>query len=238
MKIDENIRWLIILLILGFILSLGPVFKINEQTFKIFNLPIPLPYGIFYYIIPGFKAFRAPSRWLWVSAFAASGLASAVFSKLKIKHKGALMLVVIAVSIVFGSRIKRVYEVPQYKQYPHVYTWLESQSKDVIIEMPVYTWASGGLAKNEMMRMLYSLKHGKTLYNGYAGFYPPGWLRFTARLDKEFPSLQLESDLNEIGIDYVLVNKKEYGQTRLNAIKLWGEDKEVYQDKSFLVYKI
>ena len=116
--------------------------------------------------------------------------------------------------------------------------WLESQAKNVISEMPVYTWASGGLAKNEMMRMLYSLKHGKTLYNGYAGFYPPDWLIFTARLDKEFPSFQLESDLNEIGIDYVLVNKKEYGQTRLNAIKLWGEDKEVYQDKSFLVYKI
>lgn len=48
--------------ILFYFLSLGPLLKI-------FNLNIPGPYSIFYYLIPGFKSIRVPSRIFIVSWF-------------------------------------------------------------------------------------------------------------------------------------------------------------------------
>lgn len=59
-------------MILGGLLMLGPVLKINDQTLKIFGFPIPLPYVFFYYLFPGFKAFRDSSRWIIVFCFGLS----------------------------------------------------------------------------------------------------------------------------------------------------------------------
>jgi hypothetical protein len=51
-------------------MSLGPVLKWSSQTIKIFHLPIPLLYTIFYYVFPGFNGFRTPSRFMLLFAFA------------------------------------------------------------------------------------------------------------------------------------------------------------------------
>ncbi len=51
---------------------LGPALKIHDQTIKIVGLPIPLPYGIAYYLIPGFQAFRASSRFIILLGFGLS----------------------------------------------------------------------------------------------------------------------------------------------------------------------
>lgn len=62
-------RIFLAIMVIGAVFMLGPVLKINDQTFKIFSVPIPLPYALAYSIIPGFKAFRDVSRWIIVFGF-------------------------------------------------------------------------------------------------------------------------------------------------------------------------
>src|SRR5258708_4737803 len=48
---------IITMILIGAVCMLGPVLKFNDQTIKIFQLPIPLPYFLAYYVVPGFKSF-------------------------------------------------------------------------------------------------------------------------------------------------------------------------------------
>src|SRR6185437_10531857 len=47
---------------LGLILSFGPFLHLGRQTIH-HPFPIPLPYLIFYYLLPGFQGFRNSQRW-------------------------------------------------------------------------------------------------------------------------------------------------------------------------------
>lgn len=235
-KIDSNLRWLLIILFIGLIMSLGPALKINEKTFKIFSIPIPLPYAVAYYLIPGFKALRAPSRWLWLSTFASAGIVTLVLSKLKARL--FLVSFLIVATIIGGARLNEAFEVPGYDDYPAVYIWLKEQSAEAIIEIPTYTWAQGSLAKNELYRMLYSIKHKKNLFNGYSGFSPAEHERLVHKIRKEFPSIELEEKLVNLGFSYVLIHKNEYEKDKLDFIEAWGKDKIIWESEGEVVYQL
>src|SRR3989344_305619 len=80
-KKDIELKWILPLFSIGLIKALGPVLKWQGGTVKLFgNIFIPLPYGIFYYVIPGFGALRTPSRWLILFAFSLSALIALALS--------------------------------------------------------------------------------------------------------------------------------------------------------------
>ena len=55
--------------LISFVLSLGPALHIFENTVHLGPVPaLPLPYLLFYYLIPGFSGFRTPSRWILLAA--------------------------------------------------------------------------------------------------------------------------------------------------------------------------
>ncbi len=233
----KELRFLTLLASISLLLSLGPVLNYSHQTVKLFDkIYIPLPYSLLYYLIPGFSAFRTPSRFIWLFSFALGGLVALGLPKLP-KYPKFLKLLMIPVSILLGTRIITLYPIPQPQNYPPVYTFLQFQPDQVILELPIYSSAAPH-AENEVHRMLYSLSHKKKLINGYSGFFPLEWLKLTEKLNNEFPSLELEQRLKDREVKYVLIHKDEYDEKKLKEIEEWGKGKLIWQDEQSIVYKI
>ncbi len=269
---QRNFKWIFTVGFVGLIMSLGPVLKWQGKTIKLFGrFFIPLPYGIFYYIIPGLNGLRSPARWLWLVAFAVSGLIAVIFAKNealptkvgsifsltkdscfisklkfgdfaekcnKIKHKNQIIVLGILLAILGGTKVTDTKLIPTPNQYPKVYTWLEKQKGEVILELPIYTWGAGEIYKNEMYRMLYSLKHRKKLVNGASGFYPPESEKLARDLWNDFPSNDLDDELTNLEVDYVIVHRDEYDNEKLVKIETWGKDNVVWKDETVFVFKL
>lgn len=238
LKKEKELHWLIPVAILGLIMALGPVLKVNGATFKISDIPIPLPYAITHYVIPGFGAFRTPSRWIWLFAFASSGIISLGFSKLKDNSAKLILPLAFILAIVGGSRILTSIPMPARSEYPEVYKWLKNQEGDAILELPVYTWGDGELHTQELYRMLYSLEHGKNLINGRSGFIPPQRDLLFADLIRHFPSRDLDERLMSLGVDYIIIHKDQYSQSKLQEIEIWGTHKLLREDSKTVVYTL
>ena len=235
---DKTLRWMLVVVFLGLIMSFGPVVKINNQTFKIENIPIPLPYSLVYYLVPGFGALRTPSRWIWPAAFASSGIIAYGFSRYKSKKLLYLVFPAILLAILGGTRIQNNIQIRKIEDYPEVYKYLKTLPEDAVLELPIYTWGAGKIHVEEMYRMLYSLDHKKQLVNGYSGFYPPEWERLVSDLTTDFPSTALEKRLIERGVDYIVVHKTQYSPGRLLSIEEWGENNLIWQDLETMVFEL
>jgi hypothetical protein len=186
------------LMLVPLLLAFGPALKWNSQTVKIFHLPIPGPYAPVYYLVPGFKALRTPSRWLLLSGFAVSGLIAATLSRHKFTTKDLVFGLVAAIA--GGTFVYMVKDIPTPQHYPLVYKWLKSQPGKIVLELPVYTWPQ---EKIETYRMLYSLESGKTLVNGFSGFTPP-------RLKTK--------------VDYLVVHRDEGAVDKIEGELVWQDE--------------
>ncbi|OGM66447.1 hypothetical protein A2962_02965 [Candidatus Woesebacteria bacterium RIFCSPLOWO2_01_FULL_39_61] len=238
-KKDIELKWILPLFSIGLIMALGPVLKWQGGTVKLFgNIFIPLPYGIFYYVIPGFGALRTPSRWLILFAFSLSALIALALSKYRGKYKRFLFLLGLMLAIFGGTRIQKVTPIPNTDNYPPVYKWLKDAEGDAVLELPIYTSADGSKYPLEFYRMLYSLYHKKNLVNGASGFDPPPWQNLVKDISEVFPDSILEKRLRETGVDYVIVHKNQYGIEKLKELSIWVEKRVVYEDKNTQVIKL
>ncbi|OGM20865.1 hypothetical protein A2714_00375 [Candidatus Woesebacteria bacterium RIFCSPHIGHO2_01_FULL_38_9] len=235
----NNLYWLSGLLIFGILMSFGPVLKWEGATVKFFDKYfIPLPYGLFYYTIPGFTALRTPLRWLWVSTFAASGFIAFSISLYKSRIKYLVLLGGFAIAILGGRQVPVETYAPTPDKYPEVYSFLKRLPGDAILELPMYTWGHGEIYKQEFWRMLYSLEHKKNLVNGTSGFTPLDREILAGNLEKDFPSIETEEILSEINVNYILVHKNQFTQDKIVIIKSWGKEKLIWEDAETLVYKL
>lgn len=205
--ITKDLMFFALLGVISFILSLGPVLKWSGHTVKLGNLFLPLPYGILYYIVPGFGAFRTPSRFIWLFGFALSGIAAILFPKLP-KLPKLLTLFLFSLPILSGTKLSTVYPIPTPQNYHPIYKELKSLPGDVILELPIYSSAAPG-AQEEVLRMLYSLDHKKHLVNGYSGFFPPDWQELVKDLNENYPSEELDKRMKETGVDYIILHGEE-----------------------------
>lgn len=238
-KKDRELKWIFPLLLVGLIMALGPVLKWQGSTVKLFgNIFIPLPYGIFYYVIPGFGALRTPSRWLILFAFSLSVIIALALSKYRGKYKRLLFLLGLTLAIFGGARIQKVTPIPNPDNYSPVYKWLKNQEGDAVLELPIYTSGDSSKYPLEFYRMLYSLYHKKNLVNGASGFDPPPRQSLVKDINEEFPSSILERKLSEMGVDYLVLHKNQYEKEKLREITVWGAKKIVYEDKNTLVFKL
>ncbi len=224
---------------LSFMMSLGPVLKWGGQTVKLFgNIFIPLPYGILYYVIPGFGGFRTPSRWIWLFGLFLSFLIAYAFRNWKFKKNVLVSVGLILLSIFGGTKIINAYKIPTVTQYPQVYKWLKDQPGNVILEYPMYTWGAGDIAKTESYRMIYSLYHRKNLVNGYSGFSPPEWEKLVSRVDINFPNEEINKELSVLGVNYVIVDKIQSDESVKGEIRENYKSSIAWEDKGYLVLRI
>lgn len=200
--------------ILGFLLSLGPFMHLGRLT--IHNpFPIPLPYLIFYYIVPGFKGIRNSARFEMLFIIMAAPMV-AVFLKESLKNiplnikYGLILLLAFLAILEFNFPIK-YYPLPQIKDFPKVYSWLSTTPKStVIIEMPIYNWSMAPYSSDEYRREYYSTAHFRKTVNGASGFSPFPWQVMVTNLLATFPSKDSIKELSRIGVNLIIVHKDEY----------------------------
>ena len=195
---------------IGALFMLGPVLKINDQTFKFFSLPIPLPYALAYYIIPGFKAFRDVSRWIVVFGFGISLLSGYLLSRSSIDQRIKYMICVVFALLYFQTQVPFLQTFPIPHTLPHIYATVPKNSKNILAEFPAYSWRMMPYASKENDRLLYQLTHHQVLFNGVTGFTPPDREKDLDWLWKTFPSPEAFAYLKKQGVTHIIVHFDEY----------------------------
>jgi hypothetical protein len=206
-KVTPLMKGCVLLFSIGIIFSLGPVLKWQGQTVKI-PFPIPLPYSVAHYVLPGFKAFRTPSRWLILSHLAAFVLMGAL---LRQKKKNALLIPLFLIIVAFEAQPYRYFSVvPTTKEYPAAYTWLAQHQATTVAHLPTYTYDKPN-AKQETYRMLQSstAPHTYQLYNGYSGFTPQERLDEMNLLHDRPLSVEAGELLMERNIEWAVIHTSE-----------------------------
>jgi hypothetical protein len=200
--------------IVGLVLSFGPFLHLGRQTIH-HPFPIPLPYLFFYYVVPGFKAFRASARFeiLFLLCFASvAGIILHMFLKNLITWKkiGIVFTLLFFIFLEFHPPYLYV-SIPQTSQFPPVHTYLASLPKNsAVIEMPIYTWNMQPYASTEYLRQYYSTMDFQKRVNGTSGYSPLVWEAMARRMLFQFPEQPAISEMKKIGAKYIIVHALEY----------------------------
>jgi hypothetical protein len=216
------------IIMVGAVCMLGPVIKVGAETVKVFEQAIPLPYAVFYYLVPGLQAFRSVSRWAVVLNL---GLALALgwsINQLLTRSKKALALTIVALYVggTFILTMRQQYLYPTPLDIPEIYTWVRESKQNIVAEFPLYQWSMGALAGQENQRLRYQLYHKKTLYNGVSGITPPareGEMLLHAQHFPEEESLRL---LRSAGVELLVVHYAEFAElTQANYLNTFASQK-------------
>ena len=237
--------------LLGLLLSLGPFMHLQRQTIHS-PFPIPLPYVIFYYIIPGFNGLRNSARYeMLFILFAAPVIAvflKETLNNVSLKRRYIIVLLLAFVAVLEFNFPIKYYPLPQKKDFPKVYSWLSTTPKStVIVEMPIYNWNMAPYSSDEYRREYYSTLNFRRTVNGASGFSPYPWQEFVTGLLANFPSEESIKSLKKIGVNLIIVHKAEYdvlfkkdymvlGKRILNGnrvIEYLMSSKDVYLEKQF-----
>lgn len=213
LKTKQKLATYHLLLATGLILSLGPVLKIFGHNLRIFGLPIPLPYSLFYYLFPGFNGFRTPSRFIVLAAIAAVIIISGKLAPLAKKLLPQTKFFLLALLLLLLSLEGR-FPLPAYPvdiTPPPIYQEVKKlPASAIILELPIKLW-TGPDHEIESVRSLYSLEHGHRRVNGFSGFSPLAWIDLveqistspTSRLD-----LEVVNRLKSLGVTHVVENDR------------------------------
>ncbi len=191
-------------------MSLGPVVKLLGKTIKIFSLPIPLPYTLFYYLFPGFTGFRTPSRFsniILLSMVIIIGYSLLPFiNKLKIITKIVLTLIIFAFLIFEADLPLKGYPVninmnPVYDQVKAL------PQSAIILELPVKLWNMPD-HEIESIRSLYSLEHGHRRFGGFSGFDSNSWADLVQKIDANGLDKENLTKLHALGVTHVINNNQ------------------------------
>lgn len=258
-RINVNLNSFLSISLLGLILSLGPVLHLGRQTVHEPFL-IPLPYALFYYLVPGFQGFRNTARWEMLFIVGASIVIAIVLSKLlsKINIKKKMLIysfLIIGCIIEVGFPI--IWSpIPKVSEFPPEHKWLNTISKDdVYLEMPIYNWNMSEYATIELWRLYFSTINFRRTVNGGGGFTPEPWQKMTFDLDANFPSNKTISELKKMGVDFVIIHKDQYdllnknnfvvnnikvknGNEILKEINKNSEAKLIQQFPNVFIYKL
>lgn len=198
----------------GFVLSLGPFLHINRLTIHK-PFPIPLPYAILYYLVPGFNGIRDTERWEMLFIIGIAVTIALVLRKLFKDYsvrKRMLIYLLLYLGVIAEFKFPlQFHMIPQTKNFPKVYAWLSTTPKDTkVIFMPVYNWNMFPYTVTEMWREYYATIEFRKMVNGYSGFSPPPWQTFVKYEYKNFPQQAAVAAIKNIHVTYIIVDKKEY----------------------------
>lgn len=208
----------------GLVLSLGPFLHLGRQTIHD-PFPIPLPYAVLYYLIPGFNGMRNSARWemLFVISFAVVGviICLQILKRVGGYKKTAVLLVLMVLVFLEYKPSFTFVTIAQKENFPKEYQWLSQQPKDIVyIDMPIYNWNFFPYAVDELQRQYYSTLHFRRSVNGASGFSPPPWQKMVVNITKTFPQDNTLIELKKMGVDYILVHSDEYDRLNRDRYKV------------------
>ena len=214
----------LILLISGFILSLGPRLEIGETT-------IFLPYRFLYRSVPGFQGLRVPARitvlfLLGLAVLAGWGLAwlqkRASRWRSGAQHAVGAAFVLLLVFEYQSYSLARV--LPPAPPIPPVYHWLATQPGDLgVLELPIHE----NITK-ESVRMYYSTAHWKRLANGFSGWWPNDYWVLVGRM-RYFPTSGILRFMErDVPVRLILIHYDEFPERRRAKLR---HDMNRYRDR-------
>lgn len=229
--------------VLGLVTSLGPALHWGRVTIH-HPFLIPLPYALFYYLLPGFSGFRNSARWemLFVLCFA---ILIAVmlneFLKRFSKNKRFLIYsLVIAVIIWEVSFPMKFYKAESVSNFPKVYNYISKQNSPAIF-MPICNW-NDKCAGEEFKRVYYSISGYPMMINGTSGFSPPKWQNKIQNINTKFPSEESLFSIKKMGVNYIVFENdiwKKYGNKEvLDQLKINKELKLIKQFDNTYVFEL
>jgi len=154
----------------SFVLSLGPVLHVAGH-----RLPVPLPYALLFYVVPGFASMRAPARLASLVLLALAAAAGFGFDRLRGRGSAPLLLAgLLAVALAEGFAAPiALTPYPDRASMPEVYEWLaHAPGNDPVLELPMP--ATEAQERDvDARRQFYLLYHRKPRIDGVSGFVPP-----------------------------------------------------------------
>lgn len=207
--LHQSLPWVIVALV-GLFLMLGPVVKINDQTFKIFGLPIPLPYAVIYYLLPGINAFRSVTRWSVVASLGLVLWSAVVFQTSRIRPavKLSLLAILALLSVVSARKFLPIFTIDV--ETPAIYRLAAQQPESVMAIMPMFVWSMVPYEERETVRLFYQPDANKIYYNGASGFLPPSRADEIHLHYRSFPNDESISILKKNGAQLILVEYDQY----------------------------
>lgn len=162
-----------ILLILSFVLALGPRLYVTHQQATDINLP----YRWLYDLLPPLRALRAPIRFdalinLALAAFAGYGSA-AFLSRFALARARMIALLVVGVIALEYLALPAALSqtLPVADNIPAVYKWLAQQPPGVTLELPMM--GPNALGVLDIGTQYFTTYHWQRTPDGYSGFVPP-----------------------------------------------------------------
>ncbi len=230
--------------ILGFVLSLGPLMHINRVTIHE-PFPVPLPYLIFYYILPGFNGFRNSARWemLFIICFSV-GIAimlAEIFKKYSVNKQIMISLILISLIILEFNFPMKYFKTDNYLKTPDVYSTLKADTNVVFI--PLCSW-NDNCAELEFKRNYYSINKFPKTVNGVSGFSPPPWEKQALNVRKRLSTQKTIDDFKHMDVNYLIFEKDNYdlyysdGQKVLDFLRNNNSIKEVNRFDNTYVFKL
>ncbi len=207
-------RFFVYLLIVSFILSLGPLGGL---------------YILFDKFLPGFAGMRAPHRIFRMGLIAAGVLSAISIKRLTEKRASRLSgLIILLFAIVeYYNYPMKIYQMPSENELPIVYKYLQEEEGDyAIVEIPLQKPERYYQDIEEKRRdlliqaqyMYFSTFHNKKLVNGYMSYIPKWYVKLTDVM-MEFPNEMSLFILKEMGVKYIIIHQTLLSQAQLVFIR-------------------
>ena len=188
----------VILAVMAFWVSLGPKYGLYE---------------VLYALVPGFDSLRVPARaavlvslsWAVLAAYGAARLEKALRPS---KWPARALLAGMCLLFLCEANSAPIAWASIYRWPPLVYRWLAKQPQPMVIyEIP--TLGYRGDHARDARYLYWSTYHGKTLINGYSGYFPPDYLAL-AQMARNLPDPAVLDKLRKKGCQYLVLHLKEF----------------------------
>lgn len=188
---------------LALVLSLGPLLHVGgTATF------VPLPYALFYAVLPGFKAVQAPAHFAFLLALALAVLAGMAamlaFRRWGMSPSRRVLVAIALVALPLADTAARPFTLRAAPQASELDAFLARRAEGPIVVLPMPAYGQQADSALELPRMIAGLTHGLPMVNGAAGAVPASFLDLARKLEQG-PTPQALDALAAIGVKTLVI---------------------------------
>jgi len=210
--------FLIILLVTGFVLVLGP-------TLSLGGIDLPLPYRLLHALVPGFASLRYPYRFGVLTTLALAVLAGTGFAAFW-RHAGGIAWALAgAVALVAGLEYRhaplRLLATDVGRSPSPTIRWLAEHGQgQPLLEWPIPTRPDFRAGYEQSRTMAFSTHHWLPMLNGYTAYAPPSFA-VVAGLAERLPDAESLATLIDLTGVRLLVLHRD--RLPAGAVAAWNQ---------------